>query len=309
MLRAAAVLAVGVLCPCLATAQPVERSAPRLEVWGAVSFFPNGPSATLTPSYSPPLLFDGEYTSSAVQSINVDGGLEIGFEVGANVFVTRRLGLQAFLHRASSDIASPSTPYNVDLQYTSRQPPDGQAQLVQIHQSTPWPTTTASLTELTMGVNGVLRIGLSGTGQVGRDGQVASQRARVGGTVSAGVSFNRIGGTVQPLGFTTFRLGGHSVLFQDDHRLEVSLEPAGSVGFNVGGDVDIAVGRYAAVVVGYRYVGSPDIEVQMRPKTVLNADQIVFQETIAEITQQYAVAPVRIGVSGSRIVAGLKFRR
>jgi len=215
--------------------------------------------------------------------------------------VSRRFGLQALLLRGSSDILSPSTPYDVSLQYTSRQPPLGEEQLVQINQSTPWPTTTVSLTELTIGVNGVVRLA---RGQGGQGGQVG----RVAATISGGLSFNRMSGTVQPLGFTTFQLGGHSVLFQNDYRLEVALEPAESIGFNVGGDVDIAVGRHAAIVVGYRYVGGPKVELPLRPKTILNPDQIIFQESIADITEQYAVAPVRIGASGSRVVAGLKFR-
>jgi hypothetical protein len=49
--------------------------------------------------------------------------------------------------------------------------------------------------------------------------------------------------TLQPLAFTTYRLGGRSVLFEDDYLLAASLEPTNAVGFNAGGDVSFTVDR------------------------------------------------------------------
>jgi opacity protein-like surface antigen len=132
---------------------------------------------------------------------------------------------------------------------------------------------------------------------------------KVTATLSGGLTFERMSGTLQPLAFTTYRLGGHSVLFEDDFLLAASLEPTSAVGFNLGGDVSFSVHRGVAVMVGYRYRGGPAIDMPVRVTSVINADQIVFEQTLAEITQQLAPRPAHVDLSGSRLVIGLKLMR
>ena len=59
---------------------------------------------------------------------------------------------------------------------------------------------------------------------------------------SGGLAWVRVSGEAEPLGFTTFWLGGHSVLFSEDVRLRASLGPATSVGGYLGAalGVDLA---------------------------------------------------------------------
>jgi hypothetical protein len=47
----------------------------------------------------------------------------------------------------------------------------------------------------------------------------------------------------------------------------------------------------------------------VRVTSVINADQIVFEQTLAEIMQQLAPRPARVDLSGSRIIVGLKLMR
>jgi hypothetical protein len=163
-----------------------------------------------------------------------------------------------------------------------------------VQQSTPWPNTTGSLTQTAIGLNGVVRFG---------------RAAGVSATVSGGLTVHRFGGTVQPLAYTSFRLGGHSVLFQDDYRLSASFEPSTAVGWNGGGDVSIAMGPRVAFLVGYRYLGSAGQDTSLRPTAILNSDQVVSPQTIGEIANQLGPLHARLSLSGSRFLVGVKFRR
>jgi hypothetical protein len=278
-----------------AMAQPASQaSAPRLELWAGVSGTPSGASGQLVSSYSPALLFDGEFTSHGAQTLVFRHTSAAGFEGGGNWFVTPYAGVQILVDRVSADVSGANGPYDVSLHYISRPPPSNQPIPVDVARSSIWPETAGSLTQLTMALNGVVRIG---------------QPARVSATLSGGLSYYRLNGAVQPLGYTTYRLGGHSVLFEDDYRLALSLDPASALGYNLGGDLSLTVHRGVAVMVGYRYFGGPTVDVPARVTTILNADQVIVQQPIADINARLAPGPARVDLSGSRLVVGLKLRR
>jgi hypothetical protein len=290
---AAAIAALG-MAPS-AGAQPASPpEGPRLEVWAGVSVAPSGPSGAVVSSYSPPLLLDGAFTSSGGQAVTFAGRRSAGFAGGANLFLTRHAGIQILADRISADASGVNGPYAFALHYVSRPPPDNALVPVDVSQATPWPATEGSLMQLTLAANGVVRLG-------------RPNRASL--TLSGGLSYYRLSGTVQPVGYTTFRLGGHSVLFEDDYRLAVSLEPTGVIGFNGGGDLSVPIGRGVAVMLGYRYFGGPTADVPARVTAILNPDQVIVQQTSADIAQRLALAPTRASVSASRVIVGLKLMR
>jgi len=273
---------------------PNPDQAPRFELWGAVSSALSGPSGVFASSYSPPLLLDGAFVSQGGQRLTFDSRGAVGLEAGANVFVSPHVGIQFRFHRDAPDVSGTNPPYAVTLEYTSRPPPDNIPRPVTIHQSTPWPDTTGSLTRTAVDVNGVVRIG---------------QPRRVSVTLSGGLTYERLCGTFQPIAFTTYRLGGRSVLFQDDFILAASLEPTNTIGFNAGGDINIGIHRGVALTVGYRYRGGPAGDMPVRVTTIVNADRIAFEQTIADITRYLAPAPARVDLSGSRVILGVKLMR
>ena len=276
-----------------ATAQVGSPPRPsRVELWGAVTGMLSGPVSTLTSSYSPPLLFDGDFTSRGGQTLLVDTSRAIGLTGGVNIFPTRRLGLQLLFTRASSHVSGANGAYDVALQYVSRQPPSYEPQIVNVSQSTAWPNTSGSLTQAAVAFNALVRIG---------------RPDRLSVTISGGPTYYRLSGDVQPLGFTTFVLGGHSVLFQEDYRLALALGPTHALGWDAGGEFNAAVGRHAAIIMGFRYFGGPLADVTVSPKTILNADQLTFLLPIADVASRLALAPARMSVSGSRLLLGLRF--
>jgi len=281
----------------LAGSQPASAqatsapAAPRYELWAAVTGATAGPAGEIATSYAPPLLLDGDYISHGGQTLDAESERAIGLSGGINLFLTTRLGVQILLDRASFPLSGSSTPYAFGLQYVSRPPPDNEPQVVNVNQSVAWPAASGTLTQSVVGFNAVVRFG---------------QPDRVGVTVSGGPSYVRVSGVVQPVGYTTFQLGGHSVLFEDDYRLAMALDSVNAVRFNVGGDVTIAVGPSTAVLVGYRYLAGPHVDVSLRPNAILNPEQVFFQQTLDEIASRIAPAAMRLSTSGPRLLAGVK---
>ena len=253
----------------------------------------SAPAGELVSSYSPPLLFTSEFTSHGGQTLALNANRGVGVEAGVNLFATPHLGVQILANRASTDLAGTNGPYALDLTYVSRQPPNFDPQTFTVRQSSPWPDTSGSLTQLTIALNGVARVGTAD---------------RLNATISGGLSYYRLSGTAQPLGFTTFLLGGHSVLFSDEYHLAFSIDPTAVVGFNVGGEINIPLERRAAMVFGYRYLGGPMTDVPVRLTTILNADQVTNQETAASIAERLAPGPARVAVAGSRLLIAVKVR-
>jgi hypothetical protein len=270
------------------------REFPRLELWVAASAVMTGPGGTLVTSYSPPLLFDGDFTSHGGQMLTADAGFATGIAAGINVFPSAHLGFQILIDRAACEVHGANGPYTVALQYVSRQPPDDQTQIVNVQESIGWPDTSGSVTELALGFNGILRIG----GPAG-----------LSMNISGGPTFYRATGSLQPVGYTTFHLGGHSVLFEDAYRLAVSLTPAHTFGLNAGVELNQPIGRHAAIVIGYRYFAAPEIDVTAHPAAILNEDQLTFQQSVGDIASRLGAAPMRVALSGSRLVIGVKVLR
>lgn len=286
------VLAIG-FAPSDATAQ--DAGAPRwsrAEWWAAVSGVIAGPTGVVASSYSPPLLLDGDFTSRGAQTLVAKTGFAVGFTGGVNIFPTRRVGFQILFDRASCDVsAAPNTPATVFLQYVSRQPPNDEMQIVTVNRSFAWPPASGTLTQAAVAFNAAIRVGRLNRPNV---------------TISGGPAYYRVSGHVEPLGYTAFQLGGRSVLFEDDYRLMASLLPVRTLGFNGGGDLNAPVGRHAAIVVGYRYFGGSHPQAAVGGFTILNGDELTFQQPIADIAARLAPVKMRLSVSGSRLLAGLK---
>jgi hypothetical protein len=280
-----------IAAPCLAEAEQ-HAAPPRVEVWGAASGVITGPSAAVTTSYSPPLLFSGDFTSRGGQTLAADSRSTLGLSGGVNIFPVGRFGLQVLVERASYDLAAANSGYIISLQYVSRPPPSGEPQQTTLNQSIAWPDTSGSLTEWAVALNAAARIG---------------RTDRVGLVLSAGPTYYRMSGELQPIGFTTFQLGGHSVLFEDDYRLALSFEPSSAL--DAGIELNAALGPHAAFVTGYRYFGGPAWDARVQPSDILNARELIQPQSIDDIAARLGPPAARVSMGSSRLFVGVKFRR
>jgi hypothetical protein len=158
--------------------------------------------------------------------------------------------------------------------------------------ATPWPDTTGSLVQWTTCFNAIARTPVR----------------RVSASMSGGLTWIRLSGEARSLGYTEFRLGGHSVLFSEEAHLAFALEPVDTVGFNAGADVDVALSPHAAIVAGYRYLGEKTVDMPVRLTAITNEEELIVRTPLADIAERLQVTPARVRATGSRVAIGVKFR-
>lgn len=282
------------LTTALLLAPVTAATQERVEFWGGFSGIVTSASGSLTSTYAPPLVAGTAVTSSAGQTLVLDGTHGWGWQAGVNVFPTKHVGAQIFFDRGRVDLGGANGPYSTSLTWISRQPPDYQPRTLTTAASTPWPDTSGSLSQSTVGLNAILR---------------TATTHRVSASVSGGFSYYRITASAQPLGYTEYHLGGHSTLFSDEMHLLWDTESTGAVGFNAGGDLSVALSRQLSAVVGYRYLGARAVDLPVRLTAVTNPDQVAFSETIDTIATRMAVPPAHVSIASSRVIVGLKLTR
>jgi len=213
---------------------------PRAEIWGGLAVAMPLSNGALTLDHEPPMRLGGTpLESRAHQVLNVETGVGLGMDVGANVFVNRVIGVQGAFTAASADVSAMNGDYATSLRYISLPPPDYRPTENTIDSSTPWEPTGGTLGRRSLAIGGVVRWGTAA--------------GRVGGTLAGGVDIEWVTGELDSAGYTQFILGGHSTLFAVTHRVRVRpAKGERTFGPYVGGDVHIALGRWAAIMAGGR---------------------------------------------------------
>jgi hypothetical protein len=259
-------------------------------IWiaGGVSSTGGGRIAT---DYEPPLLFGLQGVSRATQTVDVDRATAPHVEVGAQWFPTRHVGLEAWVSRERAEEFAPSSTYDTTLTYISRPPPDNLPRQSTYAQQTDWPPVRVAMRRWTAGVNIAVRPVLS---------------TRVAWTISGGLSRIRVSGDVEPLGFTSFVLGGHSVLFPNEYLLNTRLEPAWAWRANAGTMLDVSLAEHLALTMGARAVVGDDLHPSVRV-TGVDLSRAGFEPPpVEEITERLSSTSVNASTTSLRLLAGLK---
>jgi hypothetical protein len=259
-------------------------------IWIAGGASSTGGSRVAT-DYAPPLLFGLEGVSRATQTVDVDRALTPLVEAGAQWFPTSHVGLEVWVSHERAEEFAPSSSYARALTYISRPPPDNLPREFTYEQRTEWPPVRVALRRWTAGLNVAARPVVS---------------ARVTWAISGGLSRIRVSGEVEPLGFTTFVLGGHSVLFPNEYRLNTRLEPAWAWRANAGTMLDVRLAEHLALTAGARVVLGDDLHPTWR---VTGADLSLagFEPPpVEEISERLSSSSIDISTSSLRVLAGVK---
>ena len=293
MRRTAAALVVLLAAP-VAAEEPAPPPARRshFEAWLGGSWTDPLLDTTYQTRYSPTFDFGRPAETTAGQTLTVHGDGTIGGEIGAGWSPDGRWHFRLTADRASSSLSGVNTPYAWTAKFVALPPPSNEPQTIEVEQSLDWPDTEGELRVTTFA------LGVSHRWE-GR---------RVGGGLSAGGALVRASGEVRSLGFTALHLGGHSTLFTEEFKVEAALDPATAAGFHVGGEVDVALGGSWRLRLGYRYVHASET-FQPRVARVVNADEIIQDEPLSRIESELALAPLQVGLSSSRLLLSLVFRR
>lgn len=284
------------LCGGVAAAQPQPSPNPDpvspVEVWGALHATFGSDAGQLPSSYVPQVGSAPDAEGRARQVLALDPAKGRGGEFGVNLFPSRAVGIQAFVSYASADVGGVNAPYEIDLRYTSRPPPDNRPIPVEVHRSLAWPDTTGRLRQWTLGVGPAVRW----------------RRSPASVVVSGGIAWARTSGEAEPLGFTTFWLGGHSVLFSEDVRLRVSLDPTMSVGGYLGTALGLDLARHLALTASVRLLLVGELDVPARIDAILDGTGGLTSPEPGDIDRIVAAGPARLTPQRLSVAVGLTVR-
>ncbi len=280
------------LCSGQTPAAPPGPDRP-FEAWVGLTAVGPRAAGSITTSFVPPL-DSGTPTGAAGQTLWLDGRTTVGFEAGANYFLTRRVGVQLLFGYDRFDLGGQNGPYSVLLNYSAVLPPNTVPQSLTYQESLAWPDTAGQLRQLTLAFNGVARWALG---------------ERLTGSLSGGLSVFDVRGDAQSLGYTAGRVGGHGALFLDDYQVSFSLGPDHSLGFDLGGAVDLALTSRVSLVADVRYFNGGSLTPAVVVTGIANPSQVITQRSPSSIQQVLNPPPPSLSAARSRILIGVKIRR
>ncbi len=293
MRLAAAVL---LLSATTAAGQSLPAEPARVVVWvGPVISSPSA-GGTLTTDYAPVLEAASGYTSRATQTLNIDRGRGAGVEAGAEIFFGRALGIEAaVVHSHATVSGSDNSVYQTSLRYIGMQPPDYIPREYTAGGPQGWPDTTGSVSTTSVLLGGVVRLD--------------SGRGRVGGTVGAGVSLTKVNARVESVGYTSYRLGGHSVLFDFQHRFVAGTSGSDAiVRPYVSGQIDLRLNSRLSIVTGLRVVIGSTADVAAHAADLVEPDESVTATDLAVMQNVLTMGPMTLPTTRWHLTVGVRCR-
>jgi hypothetical protein len=284
-MRLSSVVVGALLVTLTSSARSDERSigadlAPQWRVLVGGSLVSSSFRTTYLSRYSPPFEFV-PHTSTATQTLPLDASAAPAVQLGLERALGAHVGLQLLGSYSSAELSGEPGQYDLRASYTSRPPPSNEPVEFTLRRSEARPEATGRLKNLALALN------LSAWLDLG-------PRARLG--ASAGPAWVRTTGNAESLVFTSYTLGGHSVLFSEDHL--VSLEfVTSSLGLDVGGFVETDLGRAVGVRLDVRYDWGPERDADVTLLEVVNASEVIRSVPLAEIEAGLAPPPLRLGAS------------
>ncbi len=242
--------------------------------------------------YLPPFPFV-DHSGVAGQTISLEPGPGPMFWGALNWLRNSRAGLEVHVDYRRSSLSGANAPYDIAIRYVARQPPDFTPREFEFNNSLAWPDTDGHLDQLTVSAGLVVHAGRL---------QGAGARVFIGGGIT------NLRGQFDSLGYSTFALGGHSVIFPEDHQATMSLESTTTFGIGLGAEAHAPLNDRVALVAGYRLFIPREMEVPLRVEQLTPIGATFRDVTVDEAQVALAPAPLRIRPITSEITAGLRVR-
>jgi hypothetical protein len=202
-----------------------------------------------------------------------------------------RLGVQVLVGGADVPLGGVSTPLEVDVEYTSTQPPDYVPTPATFASSTPWPAPTGDVELDYLCLNVVARARTQKKIQLG---------------LSGGVSVFSFEAEVSSLGFQEFWLGGHGVLFVETYEIRVESDRGSTVGANLGGEIDVRLSDRWRAFAEVRAFSSPRADLQLEPREIVIRNQARADLSLREIGSHLDLERLTVDPSFLSVSAGLR---
>ena len=267
----------------------VSARAQTVEVAGGSGLAGGSGDGAFTSTYAPPFPFV-EHTGRASQQLTLQRDAAPVLWASLTWFGGAHVGFEGRVDYRHPGLHGVNGPYAVTLTYIARQPPDFIARQYSYDSSTEWPDTSGHIGQLNATAALVLRVGAP---------KGPSLRLLAGGGLT------RVQGRFEPVGYTTFSLGGHSVLVADEHRLSMRLGSATTIGLATGAELHVPVGGHAALVLGWRLFVPRQMELTVTADGLAESDQGINPLQFDDVQRTLAPSPLQWRPLTSDLAAGI----
>jgi hypothetical protein len=274
-----------VLVPAAAAGQ-IEVSAGT-----GLSTFPR--ETTYESRYEPPF-GPVERTGVARQVLTIDPDRAALVWASLGWFPARHLGFEGRVDYRRPRLSGANSDYEVSLRYLTRQPPDYTPREFVYESAQEWPDTSGHVGQLTATASVVLRAGDPGGANV---------------RLLAGAGVTSVSGRLEPIGFSSFALGGHGVLFPEERMMSARIERTTAAGVATGAEFAVPLARRVALVAGWRLFVPQRLDADIRVDGFAAADAGGLRDVTFDAVQE-SLAPGRLSIRPvtSDLTAGLQIR-
>jgi hypothetical protein len=279
-------------CLMLVAAWRAPAQAQTVEVAGGSGLSSGKGEGSFASSYAPPFPFV-EHTGLASQEVTAERDGAPVMWASLTWFPAAHVGLEGRVDYRRSGLHGANGPYVVSMTYIARQPPDFIAREYSYDSSAGWPETSGHAGQLNATAAVVLRLG---------EPKGPTLRLLAGGGIT------NIRGRFEPAGYSTFSLGGHSVLVVDEHRLSMRLGPATTIGLATGAELHVPAGGHVALLVGWRLFVPREMELAVTVDGLAESDQGINTLQFDDVQRTLAPSPLRWRPVTSDLAAGLAVR-
>ena len=270
----------------------VPAQAQNVEVAGGSGLAGGSGDGSFTSNYDPPFRL-AEHRGRASQRLLLRREAAPLLWASLTWFGSPHVGVEGRVNYRRSGLHGANGPYAVTMTYSARQPPDHEPRPYSYERVTPWPESEGHASQMTATASVVVRVGDAGR---------ASLRVLAGGGVT------NMRGRVEPLGYTTFILGGHSVLFTDEHHLSARYGGSTALGLSGGAEVHIPVGSRLAIVAGWRLFVPRLMTLPVTVDGLAATDEGIEQLQWDDVQRTVAPTPLQWRPITSDITAGFAVR-
>lgn len=274
------------------TSWGVAADAQTVEVAGGSGLASGRGDGTFDSRYAPPFPFV-EHTSLASQQLVLQRDRAALLWTSLTWFPAAHVGLEARVDYRRTGLQGANGPYTLSVRYIARQPPDFVPREYSSESSSDWPDTTGHAGQLTATAAVVVRVG---------DPTRTTLRLMAGGGLTS------VRGRFEPVGYSTFGLGGHSVLFADDHRLSMRFGAATAIGVATGAELHVPIGGHAAAVVGWRLFIPRQMDLEVVADGLAASDAGINSLQLDDVQRTLAPSPIRWRPVTSDVALGIAVR-
>jgi hypothetical protein len=247
----------------------------------------------LTPyetSFEPPLLLGLQGTGRGTQALTLDRSTRPSFWGAIEWFPAPHAGLVVRGSFLRTPFEGTNTPYQVTLDYLARQPPDSVERQYHYERTTPWPDTTGHLDTWSFDLQASVAGGSTSGVRVHADG---------------GLSLISLSGSFGPVGFTTFQLGGHAVLFPNEYELVLAPARTWSAAAVISGGISLPLGSQAGIDISGRAVLPRTISADVNVLSVRN-DTAIGELSIENAQRALAPVPLEVKLGTFQLLVGIR---